>query len=57
MDMKRIIEANGFELLQSWADASFDIHRDMKGHMGACMSFSKGMVHHSTASQKLNTRS
>ena len=55
--MKRIIGANGLELLQSWADASFAIYRNMKCHMGACMSFGKGMVHHRTAKQKLNTRS
>jgi len=57
IDMKRIIGANGLELIQSWVDVSFAVHRDMKGHMSACMSLGKGMVYHKTAKQKLNIRS
>jgi len=57
MDMPRIIGADNMGLLQSWADASFAVHRDMKGHMGACMSMGRGVVHHRSAKQRLNTRS
>ena len=55
--MPRVIGATGLELLQTWVDASFGVHRDFKGHMGAGMSFGTGLVHHKSTKQKLNTRS
>ena len=34
LDMPRIIGANGMEVLQTWVDASYAIHQDMRGHTG-----------------------
>ena len=55
--MKRIMGANGLDYLQSWTDASYAIHRDMKGHTGGVISMGKGAVIHNCSKQKLNTKS
>ena len=55
--MPRIIGANGFEVLQTWVDASYATHRDMKGHIGGLMSLGHGIIYDKCSKQKLNTNS
>ena len=57
INMARIIGANGNEVLQTWVDASYAVHRDMCSHTGATMSLGYGMIHHRLAKQKLNKKS
>ena len=57
LDMPRILGANGLELLQTWVDASYAIHQDMRGHTGGLMSMGHGVVHGKSSKQKLNTKS
>ena len=57
LDMIRIIGWNGNEVLQTWVDASYAVHRDMRSHTGAAMSLGHGTIHHRSAKQKLNTKS
>ena len=55
--MKRTIGIDGMQYIQTWIDASYAIHRDMRGHSGAVISMGKGTVIHNCAKQKLNTKS
>ena len=55
--MKRIIGANGLSYLQTWIDASYTVHRDMRGHTGGIISMGKGVMVHNCTKQKLNTKS
>ena len=55
--MKRIMGVNGLEYIQTWINASYAIHRDMRGHTGGVISMGKGAVMHSCAKQKINTKS
>ena len=57
VDMPRIIGANGFDLLQTWVDASYAIHRDTRSHTGGGMSLGVGVINSKSAKQKLNTKS
>ena len=57
LGMVRIIGAQGDEILQTWVDASYAVHRDMKSHTGGTMSLGVGTIHHRSAKQKLNTKS
>ena len=55
--MKQIIGTNGLHYIQTWIDASYAVHRDMRGHSGAIVSMGKGVLIHSCAKQKINTKS
>ena len=46
INMVRIIGANGNEVLQTWVDASYAVHRDMRSHTGATMLLEHGTIHH-----------
>lgn len=37
IDMPRIIGAGGLDILQTYADASYAVHNDMKSHTGGFM--------------------
>ena len=57
LDMPRIIGADSLSIVQSWADASYAIHPDMKGHTGGVTSFGHGLTHTECSKQKINTKS
>ena len=57
INMNRIISMSGSEMLQTWVDASYAVHRDMRSHTGGTMSLGHGTFHHRSAKQKLNTKS
>ena len=48
---------NNMVYLQTWIDASYATHRDMRGHTGGVISMGKGMVIHGCSKQKINTKS
>ena len=56
INITRIIGADGNEVLQTWVDASYAVHRDIRSHTGAIMLLGHGMIHHRSAKQKLNTK-
>ena len=43
--MPRIIGADDLSMMQTYVDASYAIHRDMRGHTGGVMSMGHGVVH------------
>ena len=55
--MKRVMGTNGMNYIQTWIDASYAIHRDMRGHTGGIISMGKGTLIHNCSKQKLNTKS
>ena len=55
--MPRIIGADSLSIVQSWADASYAIHMDMKSHTGGTTSFGHGVTHSKCSKQKMNTKS
>ena len=55
--MPRIIGADSLSIFQSWADASYAIHPDMKGHTGGVTSFGHVITHTECSKQKMNTKS
>jgi hypothetical protein len=48
---------NGMEIMQTWVDASYAIHHDMRGHTGGVISMGHGVFHSKSSKQKLNTKS
>jgi len=54
--MSRVIGANGLEIIQTWMDASYAIHHDMKGYTEEFMSMGRGIIHNNYSKQKLNTK-
>ena len=57
LDMPRLIGADSLSIVQSWADASYAVHPDMKGHTGGVTSFGHGLTHTECSKQKINTKS
>ena len=57
LDDKRIIGANGLSSLQTWIDAAYAVHPNMRSHTGGCMSLGVGTLHAKSSKQKLNTKS
>ena len=55
--MRRIIGANGLSCLQTWIDAFYAVHRDMRGHTGGIISMGTEAMIHNCSKQKLNTKS
>ena len=55
--MNRFIGMNGLSYLQTWIDASYAVHRDMRGHTGGVISLGRGAVIHNCSKQKINTKS
>ena len=56
-NMKSTMSMNNMVYLQTWIDASYATHRDMRGHTGGVISMGKGMVIHGCSKQKINTKS
>ena len=52
-----ILAANGSKILKWWIDASFAVHRNMRGHSGGGLSMERGFPIVCSSKQKLNTRS
>ena len=57
LDDKRIIGANGLSSLQTWIDAAYAVHPNMRSHTGGCMSLGVGTLHAKSSKQKLNNKS
>ena len=55
--MPRILQATDLTVMQTWVDASYAVHSDMKSHTGACMSMGRGVFNVKSSKQKLNTKS
>jgi len=51
------IGADTMGVLQTWVDASYGVHADMRSHTGGLMSFGLGAVCCKSSKQKLNTKS
>ena len=57
MDIVRIISAEDLTTIRAWADASYAVHDDMRGHTGGVISFGVGVTHHKSHKQKSNAKS
>ena len=57
IDLERIVGSKDVKTIQTWADASYATHPDMKGHTGGVISLGRGAVHHKSSKQRLNTKS
>ena len=44
IDMARIIGANGLDLMETYVDASYAVHHDMRGHTGGLMTMGVGVI-------------
>ena len=55
--LTRIMGSDGRMFMQHWVDASYGIHRDMRGHNGGTTSLGRGVVMHNCSKQRLNTKS
>jgi hypothetical protein len=49
--------ANNSYALQSWIDASYGVHTDMRNHTGATITMGEGTNYSTSIQQKLNTKS
>ena len=56
-DLGLTLRANGSGVVQWWVDASFAVHKDMKGHSGGTLSLGQGCLYSTSTKQKLVTRS
>ena len=56
-DLTLTLGSDRMDIIQSWIDASFAIHSDMKSHTGGCISFGRGAIMCKSTKQKLNTKS
>jgi hypothetical protein len=52
-----IIGADDLTTIQTWVDASYAVHDDMKSHTGGAISFGRGALLSKSTKQKLNTKS
>jgi hypothetical protein len=57
LDEFRVIGADDLSKMQTWVDASYAVHRDMKSHTGGVVSFGTGAAMSKSSKQKLNTKS
>jgi hypothetical protein len=51
------LSADGIGILKWWADGSFAVHSNMRGHTGASLTMGRGFPISNWTMQKLNTRS
>jgi len=56
-DLGLTLEADKVLSVKWWVDASFGVHKDVKGHIGGVMSLGRGAIFSTSTKQKLNTRS
>jgi hypothetical protein len=54
---RRIMGADDILKLETYIDASYATHANMRGHTGGAMSFGWGVVHEKASKQKINTKS
>ena len=54
--MPRILGADSLNIVQSWADASYAVHHNMRGHTGGVTSFGFGVTHTECSKRKINTK-
>jgi len=57
MELPRIIGANDLTSISCWADTSYVVHHNMRGHSGGVTSLGHGVCHSKCSKQKLNTKS
>lgn len=57
LDLDLTIGADDLQQMQTWIDASYAIHTDMKSHTGGSISFGTGAILSKSTKQKLNTKS
>ncbi len=51
------LEADDMKMMKWYIDASYAVHKDMKGHTGGGMTMGKGSVYNRSTKQKINTKS
>ncbi len=51
------LEADDMKIMKWYIDASYAVHKDMKGHTGGGMTMGKGSVYNRSTKQKINTKS
>ena len=54
---RRVIGINDIDTLETWVDAAYAVHPDMRSHTGGTMSLGTGVIHTKSFKQKLNTKS
>ena len=52
-----MIGIDGISMIKKYADSSYAVHPDMRGHSGDLITVGKGVIHIKTNKQKLNTKS
>ena len=57
IDLPRIIGMRDFSVLQTWVDASYATHPDMRSHTGGVISLGHGVINSKSSKQKINTKS
>jgi hypothetical protein len=57
LDLSLTLGADDLTIIQTWVDASYAVHRDMKSHTGGVVSFGRGAVMSKSSKQKLNVKS
>jgi hypothetical protein len=57
LDLKRTLGADDLSSIQTWVDASYAVHPDMKSHTGGVISLGTGGLLCKSTKQKLNTKS
>ena len=57
LDMVRRIGMSKGRKMETWEDASYGVHPDMKGHTDGAVSLGLGLIQHKSLKQKLNTKS
>ncbi len=51
------LEANDLNIMNSWVDASYAVHKDMRSHTGGVITLGKGSVYSTSTRQKINMKS
>ena len=57
INMPLTLEADGSNVIEWWADASYAVHPDMRSHTGGVLSLGKGAVYVTSCRQKIGTTS
>ena len=57
IDMPRAIGASGIDLMETYVDASYAVHQNMRGHTGGLVTLGRGIIKGKASKQKLNTKS
>ena len=47
---------DGLTFMNTWVDAYYAVHNDMRRHTGGCITLRSGMIHCKSSKQKLNTK-